>query len=310
MIRALRPPRAARRAAAAGARFAAPRRATIPTTSTTRRRARWCARPRTRTSRGSIARAAARRDADRGDVSRARYIDPNRSLADIDPALLADAVAASPLAPSRKTRAGHRARLAGRARRRADVRAQAHASPKCGARIERCWRPYHAALDARARRAPSRVRRRLARQLPFDAGGRRRAMPTIRAASAPTSCSATATARPASRVHARSSPRRCAAWATRVAINDPYKGVEIVRKHGRPAERRHSLQIEIKRTLYMDEATLEPNAGYARLERDSTRSPRRSRRSCAPRAERARGRASGAATRNWSDHLTGSGARC
>jgi N-formylglutamate deformylase len=56
-----------------------------------------------------------------------------------------------------------------------------------------------------------------------------------------------------------------------VAINDPYKGVELVRKHGRPAENRHSLQIELKRTLYMDEETLEPNGGYARLERNLAR---------------------------------------
>ncbi len=55
-----------------------------------------------------------------------------------------------------------------------------------------------------------------------------------------------------------------------VKVNDPYKGVELVRRHGRPAERRHSLQVELKRTLYMDEGTLEPNAGYARLERDLT----------------------------------------
>ena len=53
-----------------------------------------------------------------------------------------------------------------------------------------------------------------------------------------------------------------------VAINDPYKGVEIVRRHGRPAENRHSLQIEVNRRLYMDEATLAPNAGYPVLERD------------------------------------------
>ena len=53
-----------------------------------------------------------------------------------------------------------------------------------------------------------------------------------------------------------------------VAINDPYKGVEIVRKHGRPAENRHSLQIEVNRRLYMDETTLEANDGYAKLERD------------------------------------------
>jgi len=53
-----------------------------------------------------------------------------------------------------------------------------------------------------------------------------------------------------------------------VAINDPYKGVELVRKHGRPSENRHSLQIEINRRLYMDEMSLEPNDGYAKLERD------------------------------------------
>jgi N-formylglutamate deformylase len=49
----------------------------------------------------------------------------------------------------------------------------------------------------------------------------------------------------------------------RVAVNDPYKGVEIVR--------RHSLQIEVKRTPYMDAATLLPNAGYLRLETDLAR---------------------------------------
>ena len=41
-------------------------------------------------------------------------------------------------------------------------------------------------------------------------------------------------------------------------------------QHGRPAERRHSLQIEIKRTLYMDEATLEPTRART-LERDLER---------------------------------------
>ncbi len=42
-----------------------------------------------------------------------------------------------------------------------------------------------------------------------------------------------------------------------VRRNDPYKGVEIVRRHGRPAEGRHSLQIEIRRRLYMNERTFE-----------------------------------------------------
>jgi N-formylglutamate amidohydrolase len=56
-----------------------------------------------------------------------------------------------------------------------------------------------------------------------------------------------------------------------VKVNDPYKGVELVRKHGRPAERRHSLQIEVNRRLYMNEATLEKNAGFAALQADLAR---------------------------------------
>lgn len=51
-----------------------------------------------------------------------------------------------------------------------------------------------------------------------------------------------------------------------VAINDPYKGFELVRRHGRPAEQRHSLQIEINRALYMDEATLSKLPGFRQME--------------------------------------------
>jgi N-formylglutamate deformylase len=51
-------------------------------------------------------------------------------------------------------------------------------------------------------------------------------------------------------------------------INDPYKGAELVRRHGRPEAGRHSLQIEINRALYMDEETRAPNAGYPRLKAD------------------------------------------
>lgn len=47
-----------------------------------------------------------------------------------------------------------------------------------------------------------------------------------------------------------------------VATNDPYKGVELVRRHGKPDQGLHSLQIEINRRLYMDEETLEPNRGF------------------------------------------------
>ncbi|MDW8313148.1 MAG: N-formylglutamate amidohydrolase, partial [Burkholderiales bacterium] len=50
-----------------------------------------------------------------------------------------------------------------------------------------------------------------------------------------------------------------------VAINDPYKGVEIVKQLGRPEENRHSIQVEINRRLYMDERTRERSANYGAL---------------------------------------------
>ncbi|MGH7125619.1 MAG: N-formylglutamate amidohydrolase, partial [Stellaceae bacterium] len=53
-----------------------------------------------------------------------------------------------------------------------------------------------------------------------------------------------------------------------VRINDPYKGVELVRRHGRPEENRHSLQIEVNRKLYMDEKSFERNENFPRLKAD------------------------------------------
>jgi len=52
------------------------------------------------------------------------------------------------------------------------------------------------------------------------------------------------------------------------SLQRSFKGVELVRKHGLPASRRHSLQIEVNRKLYLDEDTREPNAGFARTRDD------------------------------------------
>ena len=56
-----------------------------------------------------------------------------------------------------------------------------------------------------------------------------------------------------------------------VGINDPYKGAELVRAYGRPAERRHSIQIEINRRLYMDEDEVVRHDGFAGLQHDLDR---------------------------------------
>ena len=53
-----------------------------------------------------------------------------------------------------------------------------------------------------------------------------------------------------------------------VKINDPYKGVELVRAFSDPKGGRHSLQIEVNRKLYMDERTREKNSNFPALQRD------------------------------------------
>lgn len=51
-----------------------------------------------------------------------------------------------------------------------------------------------------------------------------------------------------------------------VKVNDPFKGVELVRAYANPAAGRHSLQLEINKRLYMDSATLTRHAGFATLQ--------------------------------------------
>lgn len=53
-----------------------------------------------------------------------------------------------------------------------------------------------------------------------------------------------------------------------VTLNDPFKGVELVRRHASPARGRHSLQLEINKSLYMDEETLEKNGNFEKLQSD------------------------------------------
>lgn len=54
-----------------------------------------------------------------------------------------------------------------------------------------------------------------------------------------------------------------------VEYNHPYKGVELVRRNGRPEEHRHSIQIEVNRRIYMNEETLEiVQPGFDKLKND------------------------------------------
>jgi N-formylglutamate amidohydrolase len=56
-----------------------------------------------------------------------------------------------------------------------------------------------------------------------------------------------------------------------VDVNKPYKGVELIKKYSDPGRNQHSLQIEVRRNLYMDEETIRPNNGFPKLKADLTR---------------------------------------
>jgi N-formylglutamate amidohydrolase len=53
-----------------------------------------------------------------------------------------------------------------------------------------------------------------------------------------------------------------------VALNKPYAGGYITEHYGRPHKAQHVLQIEINRSLYMDETSFEKSAGFDRLRAD------------------------------------------
>lgn len=55
-----------------------------------------------------------------------------------------------------------------------------------------------------------------------------------------------------------------------VARNDPYKGVALIERMGQPSQNKHSIQIEINRKLYMDEATFEKTAQFVSLQKSLT----------------------------------------
>ena len=196
------------------------------------------------------------------------YIDANRSLDDIDPAMLADAWPL-PLAASRKT--GQGIGLLWRiARGGAPMYARKLTAAEVQRRIESWYRPYHGALAAELdalHRSFGAVWHINCHSMPAvgdanadDAGRPRKDF--VLGDRDGTTCEPAFTALVAETL---------AAMGYSVAINDPYKGVEIVRRYGRPAEGRHSLQIELNRRLYMDETTLVPNSSYPSLEADLER---------------------------------------
>ena len=53
----------------------------------------------------------------------------------------------------------------------------------------------------------------------------------------------------------------------RVVRNAPFAGAYITQQYGRPSSQQHTVQVEIDRSLYMDEPTVAPNANFAAFRR-------------------------------------------
>lgn len=190
------------------------------------------------------------------------YLDPNRGVEDIDEALI-DGRWPTPLRPSQNTRSG--LGLVRRvARPSTPIYDRKLSVDEVLARIERCHTPYHRVLDEACTRLHAKYG----------------TVWHINCHSMPSKRSARDIGRPADFVLGDRDGTTCDKELTDfvagvlrrrgydVRINEIYKGVEIVKRQGRPSARRHSLQIEVDRALYMDQKTLQKNSNFAQLRSD------------------------------------------
>jgi N-formylglutamate deformylase len=187
------------------------------------------------------------------------YIDPNRSLEDIDPLLL-DAPWPGALVPSRKTELG--IGLVWRLMAGQPMYARRLSLAEVQRRIDTCWQPYHDALNQALQQAAAATQRwhLNVHSMPDDSY-RRLGLPEKPLADFVLGNLDGSTCDEATMRVVEDSLR---ASGYSVARNDPFKGVEIIRQSGQPARGWHALQIEVRRPLYMDNQ-LQKNEGFARL---------------------------------------------
>jgi len=191
------------------------------------------------------------------------YIDPNREPDDIDAELL-DGPWPQPLHPTEKTRLGH-----GLIWRKA--KGQAIYDRRLGVaevqqRIARYHRPYHAALSREIDAAYQRfgaVWHLNLHSMPansYEALELHSDHPLadfVLGDRDGTTCAPEFVDLVAQALRAQ---------GFRVALNDPFKGVALIARIGQPSQRRHSLQIEVNRALYMDETTCVRSANFAAMQ--------------------------------------------
>lgn len=195
------------------------------------------------------------------------YLDANRNTTELDVRLLADAwdepVETDPAQLS-KIRLGK-----GLVWRCTDEGAPIYdrqlSAAEVLARIERCWRPYHAAVADAIAKAHARHGYSIhlnCHSMPAVAAQNATDFPGLVHADFVIGDRDGSTAAPAL---SRWICELLRGFGYSVEYNHPYKGVELVRRYGDPAHNRHSIQVEINRKLYMDEDSLSVHAGFEPL---------------------------------------------
>ncbi len=195
------------------------------------------------------------------------YIDLNREAFELDAAMFADELPEFARARTARVAAGLGA-IARVVSEGQEIYARKLMFSEARGRIEGAHRPYHAALErliAEAHRAHGFAILIDWHSMPAaaaKAGARDRPCDFVLGDRFGAACASLLTARV---------ERELEAMGYRVARNTPYAGGYTTEHYGRPARRTHALQIEINRGLYLDEATLTPTAGFARLKADLER---------------------------------------
>ncbi|MFN3520869.1 MAG: N-formylglutamate amidohydrolase [Phenylobacterium sp.] len=192
------------------------------------------------------------------------YIDVNREPFELDPAMFADELPEFARARTARVAAGLGA-IARVVSEGQEIYARKLTYAEAHARIEGAHKPYHAALArliAEAKGAHGFAILVDWHSMPSAAArgaGRRGGCDVVLGDRFGASCADVLTARVEDALET---------MGYRVTRNSPYAGGYTTEHYGRPARRVHALQIEINRAIYLDEARLEPTAGFARLKAD------------------------------------------
>lgn len=196
------------------------------------------------------------------------YVDVNREPYELDPTMF-DA----PLPPYAVTRSPRVAAGLGSIPRIVaagfEIYQRRLSFAEAAARLDACYRPYHAQLRQLVRTTKARFGACLlvdAHSMP-SAGLACREDPSFGQVDIVIGDNHGRAADPAL-VRAARSFLEAKGYA--VAINDPYPGGFVTKAYGAPSAGLHALQIEVNRALYMDEATYDRGPYFAVLQTDMT----------------------------------------